>query len=335
MRLISRLQRLLPALALATLGAAASATAQPVTGRIELGNVPFFSSGASSVFRSEVLLLPNPFDPVGDPARLFGTISADLVDGAIRGEQALRIPWSSLQQVEVFGRVSPIVRIEPEPGVTPRSIQVALDLFVSADFLIDKFLFGPAGSASNTFDAFLAMRSVSSNSGTLVRASYRYSWTSDNSSTGVTDSFSHTPTTFEAGAAFDATVERFGPLQSEYMQGFKNIGLHIEFPYVPASGTLIELTADVLGILSGRDAGQSGDWVNSALLDLHLPPGYFLADSDGNRLAFNWDGTGGNGVPAVPEPETWLLFAAGAALLALKRRHRRQDPREMPLGPGR
>jgi hypothetical protein len=58
-----------------------------------------------------------------------------------------------------------------------------------------------------------------------VEASHRYQRSAANSGTGVSDGASHTPSTFAAGAAFNARVDRFGPLASEFLQGFQNIGL--------------------------------------------------------------------------------------------------------------
>ena len=164
------------------------------------------------------------------------------------------------------------------------------------------------------------MRNVSSNSGTLVSARYSYLWTAANGGSGITESFSHTPTTFvtpfAAPGLFHATVTADDPLDAEFRHGFNDIRLHIDFPYSPGSGTLIELTSTIVSASGALAGAAHGEWFDSAVLDLRLPAGYFVADEDGNPIAFNWDGIDSSAVAAaVPEPGTWLLFATGGTVL--------------------
>ena len=272
----------------------------------------------------------DPSNSSGQVIRWFGKVLADVKDGVIKGEQDIRRPLARGDQSEVTGRLSPLITIEPKPGVPPGTIQVPLDLVVSGQFEIPSFLFGPAGSARNTFDARLAMRNVSSNSSTLVSASYRYIWSAANGGSGVTESFSHTPTTFvtpfAAPGVFNASVTSDDPLDDEFRHGFNDIRLHIDFPYSAGSGTLIELTSSIVSSSSAVDGAAHGEWFDSAVLDLRLPDGYFVADENGNALAFNWDGIDSSATAAaVPEPGTWLLLATGGTvLIAFDWRRRRR-----------
>jgi hypothetical protein len=308
------------------LAAAGVARAQPlpVTGSLDFGQGAVFSaSGNTSVSLSQQLSFPNPFDTSGRDGTAFGTLSSDLPSGAIRGEQGVNVPFASSRVIDIETRFNPIVTIQPGPDFLPGVRQITLDLVLNGLFQIPTPLFGPGGTAVNFFDVRLLMRDVTNNTGTLVDAAYRYNWSAANSGTGVSESFSHTPFTFAAGAGFNASVGPDDPLSGEFKQGFRDMRLHIDFPYDVGSGTLIQLETQIRSFSSVFFAGAAGDWENSAILHLTLPQGTFLADSSGNPLPYNWDGTGGVGVTPIPEPETWALFVAGLGLISLARRRRK------------
>lgn len=320
-------------LILVTLLGPVATQAAPVTGIIDFGRTGLVVGAEDDdfVFLSEERFFPaDVTNPAGPVVRFFGKVLADVEDGVIKGEQDMRRPFIRGDQSEVTGRLSPLLTIEPKPGVPPGTIQIPLDLVVTGQFEIPSFLFGPTGSARNTFDATLRMRNVSSNSGTLVSARYMYEWAAANSASGVTESFSHTPTTFVTPFAppglFNASVTPDDPRNAEFRTGFKDIRLHIDFPYSAGSGTLIELTSSIVSASGAFDGAAHGEWFNSAVLDLRLPDGYFVADENGNALAFNWDGIDSSAAAAaVPEPGTWLLFATGGTVLfALDWRRRRR-----------
>jgi hypothetical protein len=319
--------RALALYALFVVGVAQAQPVLPVTGHLDFGTFGVFpASSNTSIFRAEELAISNPFDPL-QGGRLFGRISADLAGGAIRGAQEVFVPWDRGAAVETRGRVAPVFAIAPLPGKAPGLIPVSVDFLVSGDFNVDDLLFGPSGKAIHTFDANVLMRNVSTNSGTLVQAGYRYERSVANSGTGVSDSASHTPSTFEVSALYNASVDRFGPLRSEYLQGFQNIGLHIDFLYNTAGGALISVAATVASTSAAQHGAASADWINSALLDLRLPEGYALVDSSGNRLDYNWNGNGGIPLPAIPEPESWLLFCTGLGTLLAWNQRRLRVPR--------
>jgi hypothetical protein len=301
---------------------AAAAVNAPASGFLDFGRGVAFGAEDDrlAVISREFITPADPANPAGPSIRFFGHARADLVDGVLRGEQQIRRPNPAGDSAEVRARLLPLLTFEPTASVPAGTvIQVHVDMVVSGQFEIPNFLFGPSGQASNGFDATLRMRNVSNNSGTLVDARYNYQWSKQNASSGVTETFSHTPNSFAVSPAFHSSVVVPDPLANEYRHGFDSIEMHIDFPYSLGSGALIGLDASIVSSSFAFDGGASGNWLNAAVLDLTLPAGVIVADENGIPLALAWDGV----AAPIPEASTGLLFATGLLVLGIGANRRR------------
>ena len=302
--------------------AAPAAVNAPARGFMDFGRGLVFNVADDqlAVISRELIAPADPANPAGPSIRWFGQSRADLIDGVLGGEQQIRRPGAGGDAVEVRAHLQPIVKFEPVPGVPAGTvIQVHVDMVVAGQFDIPTFLFGPAGRGVNRFDATLRMRNVSNNSGTLVDARYGYQWSKQNASSGVTETFSHTPNIFAVSPAFHSSVVVPDPLANQYRHGFDSIEMHIDFPYSLGSGALIGLDASIVSVSSAFDGGANGNWLDSAVLNLTLPEGVIVADESGIPLALAWDGV----AAPIPEASTWLMFATGLLVLGIGMKRRR------------